>query len=211
MRRIVKVQEAKTRLSAILADVERGDEVVVARGDVPVARLIPVQEPPERGLGFVPYHVPDAFSEPLPEVELAAPRAAGGGKNPVTDDHSGFGRADRRPRRPGPPLTNRGDGGGGRSAPMMPGPFCPSSVCIGRPTGENPLEPGNPADSSGHALPGASVAHLPVKEDSMSEPRTMKLDLDGDFKPVEMAILWLPGTTGPTSSARTPHSAPFPV
>lgn len=72
MRRIVKVQEAKTRLSAILADVERGDEVVIARGDVPVARLIPVQEPPPRELGFVPYHVPDVFYEPLPEDELAA-------------------------------------------------------------------------------------------------------------------------------------------
>lgn len=72
MPRIVKVQEAKTRLSAILADVERGDEVVIARGDVPVARLIPVQEPSERELGFVPYHVPNAFSEPLPEAELAA-------------------------------------------------------------------------------------------------------------------------------------------
>ncbi|MFD2420480.1 toxin-antitoxin system, antitoxin component, PHD family protein [Amycolatopsis pigmentata] len=35
-------------------------------------RLIPVREPPERELGFVPYHVPDSFSEPLPEAELAA-------------------------------------------------------------------------------------------------------------------------------------------
>lgn len=72
MVRTVKVQEAKTRLSAILADVERGDEVVIARGDVPVARLVPVREPPQRDLGFVPYHVPDSFYEPLPEDELAA-------------------------------------------------------------------------------------------------------------------------------------------
>ena len=72
MRRIVKVQEAKTRLSAILADIERGDEVVIARGDVPVARLIPIQEPPARELGCVPYHVPESFDEPLPEDELAA-------------------------------------------------------------------------------------------------------------------------------------------
>lgn len=66
------MQEAKTRLSAILTDVERGDEIVIARGDVPVARLIPIQEPPARELGFVPYHVPDLFDEPLPEEELAA-------------------------------------------------------------------------------------------------------------------------------------------
>ncbi|MFJ8815200.1 type II toxin-antitoxin system Phd/YefM family antitoxin [Amycolatopsis thermoflava] len=72
VRRSVKVQEAQTRLSAILADVERGEEVVIARGDVPVARLVPLQEPPDRELGFVPYRVPDSFSEQLPEDELAA-------------------------------------------------------------------------------------------------------------------------------------------
>jgi prevent-host-death family protein len=72
MQRVVKVQEAKTRLSAILTDVERGDEIVIARGDVPVARLIPIRESPARELGFVPYHVPDLFYEPLPEKELAA-------------------------------------------------------------------------------------------------------------------------------------------
>lgn len=72
MRRIVKVQEAKTHLSAILTDVERGDEVVIARGDVPVARLVPIREAPARELGFVPYRVPDLFHEPLPEEELAA-------------------------------------------------------------------------------------------------------------------------------------------
>lgn len=68
----MKVQEAKTRLSAILADVERGEEIVIARGDVPVARLIPFQEPAARELGFVPYRVPEQFDEPLPEEELAA-------------------------------------------------------------------------------------------------------------------------------------------
>lgn len=71
MSRTVKVQEAKTRLSAILADVEQGEDVVIARGNTPVARLIPMQEPPERELGFVPYHVPDSFFEPLPEDEIA--------------------------------------------------------------------------------------------------------------------------------------------
>lgn len=72
MRRTVKVQEAKTQLSAILADVERGEEVVIARGDTPVARLVPLQEPPERELGFVRYDVPDSFFEPLTEDEIAA-------------------------------------------------------------------------------------------------------------------------------------------
>ncbi|MPY80013.1 MAG: type II toxin-antitoxin system prevent-host-death family antitoxin [Actinophytocola sp.] len=72
MEQPIKVQAAKTRLSALLAAVERGEQVVIARGDKPVARLIPVQEPPERELGFVPYDVPDSFFESLPENEIAA-------------------------------------------------------------------------------------------------------------------------------------------
>ncbi|MPY98723.1 MAG: type II toxin-antitoxin system prevent-host-death family antitoxin [Actinophytocola sp.] len=71
MEQPIKVQEAKTRLSALLAVVERGEQVVIARGDKPVARLIPVQEPPERELGFVPYDLPDSFFESLPENEIA--------------------------------------------------------------------------------------------------------------------------------------------
>lgn len=72
MSKIVKVQEAKTRLSGLLAEVEGGDEIVIARGDDPVAKLTPIQETPQRELGFVAYEVPDAFFEELPEVEIAA-------------------------------------------------------------------------------------------------------------------------------------------
>ena len=72
MSRTVKVQEAKTRLSALLADVKRGEEVIITRGDKPVARLVPLQTPAESELGFVPYEVPDSIFEPLPEAELAA-------------------------------------------------------------------------------------------------------------------------------------------
>lgn len=36
----VKVGEAKTRLSELLAKVEAGEEVVIARGDEPVAKLV---------------------------------------------------------------------------------------------------------------------------------------------------------------------------
>ena len=39
---VVKVGEAKTRLSELLARVEAGEEIVIARGDHPVARLMPV-------------------------------------------------------------------------------------------------------------------------------------------------------------------------
>ena len=38
--RIVNVHEAKTNLSALLAQVEQGEEVVIARNGVRVARLV---------------------------------------------------------------------------------------------------------------------------------------------------------------------------
>ena len=66
----VNVQEAKTRLSQILAEAERGEEVVIARDGKPVARLVPVTQPPPREVGFVGGSVPDSFFEPLPEGEL---------------------------------------------------------------------------------------------------------------------------------------------
>ena len=40
---VVKVGEAKTRLSELLALAEAGEDVVIARGDVEVARLTPVR------------------------------------------------------------------------------------------------------------------------------------------------------------------------
>lgn len=71
MTRVVKVQEAKTRLSALLAEVEAGAEIVIARGDVPVARLVPIAKPGPRAMGFVAYRVPETFFDPLSEEELA--------------------------------------------------------------------------------------------------------------------------------------------
>ncbi|WP_163542985.1 type II toxin-antitoxin system Phd/YefM family antitoxin [Occultella kanbiaonis] len=68
----VKVQYAKTHLSALIASVERGEEVIIARGDQPVARLVPIKDRADRDLGFVAYPVPDEFFEPLPDEELAA-------------------------------------------------------------------------------------------------------------------------------------------
>lgn len=66
----VNVQEAKTRLSQILADAERGEDVVIARDGTPVVRLVPVSAPPLRPVGFVRGTVTDAFFEPLPAAEL---------------------------------------------------------------------------------------------------------------------------------------------
>lgn len=68
----MKVQEAKTHLSALLAEVEQGTEITIARGNTPIARLVPVDTTREREMGFVSYRVPESFFEPLPDAELQA-------------------------------------------------------------------------------------------------------------------------------------------
>ena len=45
----VKIGEAKTRLSELLAKVEAGEEVVIARGNEPIARLTRVPKPEDFG------------------------------------------------------------------------------------------------------------------------------------------------------------------
>lgn len=42
---IVKVHEAKTNLSKLIARAEAGEEVVIARGDKPAVKLVPVGAP----------------------------------------------------------------------------------------------------------------------------------------------------------------------
>lgn len=66
----VNVQEAKTRLSQILAQAENGEDVVIARDGTPIARLVPIGPPPPRSVGFVAGSVPQSFFEPLPDDEL---------------------------------------------------------------------------------------------------------------------------------------------
>jgi prevent-host-death family protein len=65
--------EAKNRLNALLADVERtGQAVTITNHGRPVAKLVPVQPLP-RKLGQLPnLVVPKDFDEPLPESELEA-------------------------------------------------------------------------------------------------------------------------------------------
>lgn len=74
--RTVKVQDAKTRLSELLREVEEGAEITIARGRTPVARLVPferpAQEPRRRPLGYLRYELPDSFFDTLPAEELDA-------------------------------------------------------------------------------------------------------------------------------------------
>lgn len=69
----LNVHEAKTRLSELLARVERGEEIVIARGGTPIARLVALNPPVERELGFLAgLDTPASFFEPLPESEFVA-------------------------------------------------------------------------------------------------------------------------------------------
>jgi prevent-host-death family protein len=44
----VTTHEAKTQLSRLLAEVEAGEEIIIARGTRPVARLVPVKRTSRR-------------------------------------------------------------------------------------------------------------------------------------------------------------------
>jgi prevent-host-death family protein len=68
----VNVHEAKTHLSALLARVERGESIEIARAGKPVARLEPFYPTPRIKMGFLDITTPDSFFEDLPEEELAA-------------------------------------------------------------------------------------------------------------------------------------------
>jgi prevent-host-death family protein len=65
----VGVHEAKTRLSELLRLVDGGQEVEIARGGEPVAKLVPFRSQETRRLGIDHgvYTVPDDFDAPLPD------------------------------------------------------------------------------------------------------------------------------------------------
>ena len=71
---VVNVHEAKTHLSRLLAQVEAGEEVVIARNGKPVARLVSVRRRGKRQFGSMKGRIrlDDSFFDPLPEEELAA-------------------------------------------------------------------------------------------------------------------------------------------
>jgi prevent-host-death family protein len=66
----VNVHEAKTHFSALLARVQRGEEVVIAKAGHPVAKLVPAETPAQRELGWdagARFWIADDFDEYLPE------------------------------------------------------------------------------------------------------------------------------------------------
>jgi prevent-host-death family protein len=71
----VTIHTAKTNLSQLLARVEAGEEIILARGKQPIAKLVPFQLPrKKRRFGALRgiITIGPEFFEPLPEQELAA-------------------------------------------------------------------------------------------------------------------------------------------
>jgi len=68
----VNIHEAKTKLSRLLQEVVNGQDVVIAKAGKPIARIVPIQEPPPRTPGLATGQLTPAFFEPLPEDELKA-------------------------------------------------------------------------------------------------------------------------------------------
>jgi prevent-host-death family protein len=73
-RRQVNIHEAKTHLSKLLARVEAGEEIVIARAGKPIAKIVRLPSRGKRskggflkGLGIV---IADDFNDPLPDEIL---------------------------------------------------------------------------------------------------------------------------------------------
>jgi prevent-host-death family protein len=66
------VADAKAHLSQLLDAAVNGEDVIVARAGKPLVRLVPVNAPAARVLGFLALPSPDERFDPIDESELAA-------------------------------------------------------------------------------------------------------------------------------------------
>ena len=69
---IITVHQAKTSLSKLIERARAGEEIVIAKGKVPVARLLPIAAQVGRKFGAMrgKARVDEKFFESLPEEEL---------------------------------------------------------------------------------------------------------------------------------------------
>lgn len=66
----VTIHQAKTNLSKLIERVSEGEEIIIARGSKPVARLVPLQETKERrrpGSWKGKFTIAPDFFDPLPD------------------------------------------------------------------------------------------------------------------------------------------------
>ncbi len=66
------VADAKAHLSQLLDSALQGEEVIVARAGKPLVRLVPLNPPAARHLGFLDLPTPDERFDPLDDTDLAA-------------------------------------------------------------------------------------------------------------------------------------------
>ncbi len=72
----ITTQEAESGISRYLAAVEKGEEVLISRDKIPVAKLVPVEhlgKPPRPKVGETidpPFEIPDSAFAPLTDEEL---------------------------------------------------------------------------------------------------------------------------------------------
>ncbi len=69
----INVHEAKTQLSQLLARVRTGEEIIIAKAGVPVARLVPLENQPVlrvAGSAKGKLTIAPDFDAPLPESLL---------------------------------------------------------------------------------------------------------------------------------------------
>ena len=72
MSEIVSIHAAKTNLSKLIARAEAGEEIIIARGRTPVAKLTAVAPKGTRVFGAMrgQFEIGPEFFEPLPPEEL---------------------------------------------------------------------------------------------------------------------------------------------
>ena len=74
--RTITIDEARTEHPQVLIEVEAGGEVIIARGEKPIARLVPIailpktRRPKVGELRGVPFSIPDQSLAPLTAEEL---------------------------------------------------------------------------------------------------------------------------------------------
>ncbi len=73
----VKIGEAKTHLSELLAKVEAGEEVVIARGRDPIARLTPIRKDQDVAAVIEEIRAARARAKPVTTEEILAWRDEG--------------------------------------------------------------------------------------------------------------------------------------
>ena len=66
----INIHRAKTQFSKLIARVESGEEIIIAKSGKPVARLVALDYLEDRVAGISEGRLTEAFFEPLPSEEL---------------------------------------------------------------------------------------------------------------------------------------------